>query len=486
MGSARPRLEHPGYGLPRRSRLTEVARVAAERIGREFGGLAADWGFGAGGIEGHARELGIVMSPAAGTFIGYHTLASLSQNGLVRACVSTPVMDMFRNWIEFARTGKREDMPAGAEGDAALEELDRAFEKFRLRQLLQSAAETAGYFGGCLVFIDTGVRGERLAGPLYLGKGGAELYQGGPLGFRVIEPADASPEVRNFTSPIDEDYLRPEWWHVQGDRIHRSRLVRVSGALPPLALRAQYNFFGIPQAQLIADYVLHFQADRLQASGLLKNVSSKVVKTDLSNVLYQGGSGEDLTRRLQLLVNAQDNNGALVLDMASEDFIKVETNLGGVTDIVRQALELVCAVNRTPVTKTLGVSPSGFNATGESDLRNYYDRVSAMQEEYLAPGLETLLRVMQLHLFGDVDMDVVFRFRPLSEEDRKLEAEVRKLRAETAAILIDRGVIAPAEERRNLVDDPESGFDDEDAEEVPPPPEPQGLAGLFGGRPADA
>ncbi|MFQ8761936.1 MAG: anti-CBASS protein Acb1 family protein [Intestinimonas sp.] len=49
--------------------------------------------------------------------------------------------------------------------------------------------------------------------------------------------------------------------------------------------------------------------------------------------------------------------------------------------------------SRIPVTKLFGRSPAGMNATGESDLRNYYDYVDTLREAKLRPILEKLLPV---------------------------------------------------------------------------------------------
>ena len=38
--------------------------------------------------------------------------------------------------------------------------------------------------------------------------------------------------------------------------------------------------------------------------------------------------------------------------------------------------------------------PSGMNATGESDLKNYYDYVNSQREAKLRPVLECLLPIM--------------------------------------------------------------------------------------------
>lgn len=45
------------------------------------------------------------------------------------------------------------------------------------------------------------------------------------------------------------------------------------------------------------------------------------------------------------------------------------------------------------MTKLFGRAPAGMNATGESDLQNYYDYVDTLRESVLAPILRRLLPV---------------------------------------------------------------------------------------------
>jgi phage-related protein (TIGR01555 family) len=442
-----------------------AAREAARLAMDAFTGAATPYGGHADFVE-HGRRLGVSVDMTF--FMGYPLLAQLSQNGLIRACITAPALDMTRNGFEIVRDGEAD----GTDADY-VRSLELAFKAFGVERLLRDAATYTGYFGGCFLFVDTGVRGPALADPLAVTDWSGELGKGRLRGFRLIDPADACYGAFNSVRPLDPDYFRPEVWHVQGQTVHRSRLIKVSGALPPRLLQPSYNFLGIPQAQVIADHVLHFAANNRQAAELLGNFASKVAKLNLSQMLT-GGDAAQIARRVEYMVASQRNSGVLAIDKDTEDFVKQDTSLAGVPDIVRQSLELVCAVNGTPVTKTLGLSPAGFNATGEHDMKNYYDRVSALQEEQLAPALERVLRIVQLHVHGRIDRGVTCRFLPLSEEDRKLEAEIRKIDAETNQILVTNGVVGPDEWRRNVTSDPKSGYDDEDPDREIEPPAPAG------------
>ena len=433
-------------------------RMAMDRALEDSGGFD---------LISRAHELNSEFGNAG--FMGYAALAQLTQNGLVRACVTGPAADMTRNWINITRTAEESD----GSGALRLSRINEAFEQFNVKKILTRAAELTGFFGGCFIFIDTGARRpEDLANPLIMTSQGAELVPGALRGFRIIEPVNVSPGDYDATDPVHPDFYRPRNWFVSGRKIHSTRMIKVSGPSPPQLLLPMYNFLGIPQAQLIHDYIVRFQSMRHSAADLLKNMSSKVLKSAMGSDIDLAAN-DRLVARLKYLALHQDNNGVLLLDKDSEDFIKVEHSLAGVADMVQQALELICAVNGTPVVKTLGLSPKGFNATGEVDLKNYYDRVRGLQSGQLQPALEIILRAVQLHLFGAVDDTVTFTFMPLSEDDRQLKANIQKTLAETAGIYLDRGVISAEEVRDNLADDPESGFDDIRADDVPELEEPE-------------
>ena len=167
------------------------------------------------------------------------------------------------------------------------------------------------------------------------------------------------------------------------------------------------------------------------------------------------------------MIQTMSNDGVLAVDKDAEDVVKLETPLSGVTDIVRQSLEFLAALNRTPAVKLLGISPSGFNATGESDIRNYYDHIASQQEKVLREGVRKALDCLQLHEFGDLDPNLTFDFAPLGEEDRAALATQQKTKADTIAVYLDRGLISPEEGRAAIVADPDSGFAGLDPDDLP-------------------
>ena len=74
-----------------------------------------------------------------------------------------------------------------------------------------------------------------------------------------------------------------------------------------------------------------------------------------------------------------------------------------------------------PVTKLFGRSPAGMNATGESDLSNYYEMITRRQESILRPIYDKLFPILFLSVCGFIPDDLDYSFKPLripSEEEK--------------------------------------------------------------------
>lgn len=407
----------------------------------------------------HGFEMG--MYGACSNFMGYGALQSIAQNGLIRACIETVADDMTRNWIELAQEGDADD----PEAEERIRRLEAAMKRMGLQKTMHKAASMTGYFGGCLLYLDTGATGPQLKLPLSLEPWSMEAKEGFLRAVRVIDPVNCSPGMYNAVDPLREDYYVPKTWWVLGQEVHASRLIRVFANEPPLLFRPSYNFLGIPQAQILWDYVLHFQANRDSVNRLMGKFSQLVFKTSMTDILTGGANDlSSLLGRLQIMAQNRSNDGVIAIDKEAEDVVKVETPMSGITDVVRQSLEIVACLNRTPAVKLLGISPSGFNATGESDIRNYYDHVLSQQEKVLRPALQRVLDALQVSLFGKVDKTLGFQFAALSEEDENAKVLTQQAKINNLCAVLDRDLVSAEEARQMLVSDPDSGFDGLDAE----------------------
>ena len=448
---------------------------------------------GAYSLLQHTIAMGVYG--AMSSFLGYGALQNISQNGLIRACIETVSDDMTRNWVgltiadsdggddqQDADAGQQADNDDNGNGvDDRLDEIKAEMERLNLREVFHRAASLVGYYGGCLLYLEPQIPGD-LREPLIPSAYSTEATSGEHWlkAVKVIDPINIFPGQYNSSNPLSDDFYKPETWWILGQEVHASRLIRVVANEPPQLLLPAYNFLGIPQAQILWDYVAHFQQNRDAANKFFNKQSMLLFKTDMANLIAGGAQGlESLDARMNLLAKYRNNDSVVAIDMDAEDLVTQSTPMTGITDVPRQALEFVAALNRTPVVKLLGISPGGFNATGESDLRNYYDHILSQQEKVFRGPLNTILDIIQMSLFGEKLDGLQVSFTPLSIADKKAQAELQKQKVDTLCALLDRDIISAEEARRILIASDDFELNGLDPDAVPEPQD-EGMMGMEG------
>ena len=99
-----------------------------------------------------------------------------------------------------------------------------------------------------------------------------------------------------------------------------------------------------------------------------------------------------------------------------------------------------------------------MNATGESDLQNYYDYVNSQREAKLRPVLERLLPIMAVSAWGAVPDNLQIDFPPLWTPTAKEVAEIAKGKAEAIISTYQAGLLnvaPPKKNSRSLPEKPE-------------------------------
>ena len=392
------------------------------------------------------------------SFIGYGALQQISQNGMIRTCIQTVADDITREWITII--GGDETDPTLISG------ITNKLNALNIRRLYNRAYDTMGYMGGAFIYIDTGADDPSL--PLFLSEKGGEIKQGSNVKFVLIDPVNCSPGKYNASDPLKADYMcEPEFWWILGKRVHASRLIPLRDNLPPTLLRPAYNFLGIPQAQILWDYVMHWNRARVSVAGILEKLNLLVFQTNTEDLLSSSDGVAQLDAKMIALTRYRNNDSIVVCDKNAEDIKNVTLTISGITDVVRQALEFIAAINRTPAVKLLGISPSGFNATGESDIRNYYDHIMSKQE-LLRDGILKIIRIIEITTIGHIDSSIDFEFNPLGAEDDQADVQTASARVNMLISLLQQNVLSAEEVRQAVKEDKKTklGFLSDDMPEV--------------------
>jgi hypothetical protein len=178
--------------------------------------------------------------------------------------------------------------------------------------------------------------------------------------------------------------------------------------------------------------------DFAQAVFRIKDLA-ELVATDRDDVVI---------KRAQLMDMMRSTVNGILLD-TEEEFERKTTSLAGFHELLQQLSLRLAAAADMPVTLLMGQAPSGLNATGDSDIRFFYDRVRGKQKTQLKPRLERLLKIVfnakQGPTRGLEPENWSLKFNPLWQTTDKEQADTRNVQANTDKIYIDAGVVSPEE-----------------------------------------
>ena len=399
-------------------------------------------------------------------FLGFPLLAMLAQRGEYRLIAETTATEATRNWITF-------ESRDGSDKSGEIKEIEAEFDRLGLKDATRRICEHDFYFGRAHMFMEFGeVEGPELTKDI--GDGHSDLSARkvgkGDLGsLVVVEPVWCYPQGYNTSNPLASDFYKPSQWFVYGKPVHKSRLLTFVSREVPDLLKPSYAFAGLSMTQMVRPYVDNWLDTRQGVTAIVKAFSTFVLSTDMTSVMA-GGAGDSFLNRIASFNAIRTNSGVLAIDKTGEDFKNVSAPISGLEGIQAQALEHIAAIAQMPLIKFTGISPSGLNATGDQEMRCWEDRILAYQEAFLRPHLTTIVRFVQLSLFGKVDDALVFNFVPLMELTDQEEADLRRTRAETGEVLIRSKAVSYKEERARVATDlggPYHGLDVEAAIEYP-------------------
>lgn len=384
-------------------------------------------------------------------FPGYSYLAMLSTRAEYRNFAESLSKELTREWITINSTET-----AGEATKKKVTELTKAIEDMDLKGTIRKAAEHDCYFGRGQIFID--IKGQENKRNIPLIISNKTIKKGTKFDVKTVEAMWTTPSTYNAIDPADKYFYKPEKWFMLGKEVHQSRLLTIITRPLPDMLKPAFNFSGMSLSQLAEPCVDNWLRTRQSVADLIDNFSTTAIKTDMGAVLSGDDDGDELFKRADLFTATRSNKGLMVLDNEREDLVQVNTPLGGLHELQAQAQEQQCSVTRLPAIIITGISPSGLNASSEGEIGIHYDNIAATQESDYREPIDTILKLLQLCMYGEIDPDITFSFVSLYQMTPKEESEIRQADSVTAGNYVDRGILDPTEVREKLARDPESGY----------------------------
>ena len=384
--------------------------------------------------------------------LSYQECANLATDSMISKAIDVIVREIFKSG------GKWEAAHLDIENfEMVLNSLD-FYNKIRL------AVQRALEYGGAFIYINTD--DTNLSLPLYINEKTASTNK--ITGLTVIEPWQAAPVQVNTFNPLKNNYMQPDLWWVLGasSTVHKTRLIPIVFYSVPDLIKPLYNYLGLPLSFYMKNYVSNADTVRQSISDLILRFRTKIIKTTAQKI------ADPQTQARVKYMNATSNNLATLLLAKDEEWIETVTSLSGMDNLLSQMYELMTASTRgIPVTKLLGLSPRGFNATGEYDENNFYDVIDGYAKSVVIPIMEKVAEYVLCFKAGVLD-EPKYIFNPRKQIKQKEQAEINNLKADYISKLIMSGVITGKDAIRAISED-NFNFDWIDLEDYNSPENPE-------------
>jgi len=410
----------------------------------------------------------------------YQLLASMYQYWLPRR-----IVDLIPE--EACRKGWTHNIPSWTPDQ--IKALDKADIKFKVKEKFCTAWKWDRLFGGGLVLYLFDQSQGLYSEPLDKDR----ISKGSLIGLDAYDPWQSYPADIDFNNFADPNYRKPNsytlgtpgFFSINKDGVQPQYRVdnTLNGAIVHYTRVARFNGLSLPWYS--------YQNNWYWGQSLLASVHEAVQKADLvtqsvAQLLFKlsvpvfGAEGldkivtDDIARgaflqRLNLLNTGMSNNHMAIIDKDKESLTNLEqSGISGLDPLIERFYVLVSSAAGIPVTKLVGESAKGLNATGEGDEKNFYNTVESQREDKLKPALEEFYDIFFPSEFGiPRPEDHVIEFPSLFQESPQEVANTQSVEAQTLSLMFNDGAISKKiyiEEvmERGIV----SNMTDEDKEEI--------------------
>lgn len=354
-----------------------------------------------------------------------------------RKIIDIPVEDAFRK-------------PVILEGlkDEDLKTLQAAYDEFDSENRLKRALKQERLFGGSTMLgLFMRPPDENLADPFDW----RDLRPGEYKGFNVVDVSRLSSTAWE-TNPFSPEYDLITDLLINGVQVHSSRQVILDGR--PLVNRAsqriienfRYNPCGFGESVLAPLYDTLTRAIGTQQGAYhLVNMASCLI-VGLTNArsihAVNGGAESKIREAIEMLSIYR----AAFIDGKDVDFRQHSSSFGSVPELITTYEMLLAAGSDIPVTRFLGKSSDGMNATGQGDLENYYNNLGAWQRSYLMQRQRRIYDWTGAGIWGgkawaEKSKDFKLVYEPLWNLSGPEQGEVDSIYVNVVKTLLDAGVI---------------------------------------------
>lgn len=354
--------------------------------------------------------------------------------GLAKKIIKTPADDMTRKWITIANDSDKI--------------IQKKLDDLKAEERFNESVQWQRLYGGSIAVLGI-MDGKKSDEPLNLNKAKSIEW---------IEIVDRSNIFLDTSIYIHDtkntNFGKMEIYDIQIGpyltqmKFHRSRVLEFFGDPVPQNISEQdinLRYWGMSILQTIWRNLSSYGSAIQNIDNILFEFIIGKYKIDgLAEKLASGGESQ-VVARMELIQMYKSVIHAILLG-ENEDYIRDVVSVAGLSELWDRYMIHLSAVAEMPVTKLFGRSPAGENATGEGDLKNYYDSIQSKQKLDLRSPLQQLVDMIAAIYKVPGDNHKI-TFNPLMQMTEKEIAEINKINAETDNIYMSNGVVENTEVR---------------------------------------
>lgn len=359
----------------------------------------------------------------------YQLLTTLyRENWIVQNIIGTIPDDICRKWFEL-------------KSSVAPEYIDKFRQQERrtkLREKVRQGMYWGRLYGGAAGIIM--IKGQDdMSEPLDLDSIVPDSF----LGLQVLDRwTGVYPSGELVTDPEDADFGFPMFYTVRDEErnqiiasVHHTRVVRFTGRELPWLEQVVEQYWGESEIEAVYEELVRRDNVAANIAALTFRANVNYMESDGLDQLL-GTANTEMQRRFWNTLQAQsimESNFGLRLVNKGDTIHNRQYTFTGLPEVYDRVMMDVAGAARTPVTKLFGRSPAGLNATGESDMQNYYDYIDGLREAGFRAIIERLLPVLALSAWGVIPDDLDIEFPPMDSPNAAEMADVAQKK--TAAVI---------------------------------------------------
>lgn len=308
-----------------------------------------------------------------------------------------------------------------------VESINNVLDNLEVWDRLNETIKWSRLYGGAIAVML--IDGQNPSSPLNVKTIGKDQFKG----LLVLDRWMIQPTLEDLVTDYGPHYGKPKYYDVFSDavglcneRVHYSRVIRIDGVKLPYWQSITENLWGQSVIERLEDRLTLFDSATLGAGQLVYKAHLRTYKVEkLRDILATGGKAfEGLIKQMEHIRLWQSNEGLTVMD-SKDEFATNQYNFSGLDNILMQFGQQLSGALGIPLVKLFGQAPAGLNATGESDLSNYYDGINQTQEGRLRTPLHTLLAVVSMSVLGKpLPNSFKFDFASLWQIDDATKADI--------------------------------------------------------------